>query len=57
MKPWKEGVDKIGAKIIGKTLVFLDDESCRYQECLLGNMIADSMVYAASYTLLLVKFF
>ncbi|XP_055546948.1 protein 5NUC-like [Wyeomyia smithii] len=37
-------------EVIGETLVLLDATRCRFEECNIGNMIADSMVmtYAAS---------
>jgi 5'-nucleotidase len=45
MQPWKDEIDAVGTKVIGKTLVKLDQTTCRYSECLLGNFVADAMVY------------
>ncbi|RZC39648.1 uncharacterized protein BDFB_009824 [Asbolus verrucosus] len=48
LQPWKDVIDELGNRVIGKTLVTLDQTMCRYSECLLGNFVADAMVY--SYT-------
>lgn len=48
MQPWKDEIDAVGTKVIGKTLVKLDQTTCRYSECLLGNFVADAMVYGVS---------
>jgi 5'-nucleotidase len=46
MEPWKDEVDELGDKIVGKTLVTLDQTMCRHSECLLGDFVADAMVYS-----------
>ncbi|RZC32901.1 5 nucleotid C domain containing protein, partial [Asbolus verrucosus] len=43
--PWKEEVDHQGNKIIGSTLVRLEQNSCSTTECLIGNFITDAMVF------------
>jgi hypothetical protein len=48
MQPWKDEIDAVGTKVIGQTLVKLDQTTCRYSECLLGNFVADAMVYGVS---------
>jgi hypothetical protein len=48
MEPWKDEVDELGDKIVGKTLVTLDQTMCRHSECLLGDFVADAMVYSVS---------
>ncbi|KAJ3665034.1 hypothetical protein Zmor_000550 [Zophobas morio] len=46
LQPWKDEVDAVGNRVIGSTLVTLDESMCRYSECLLGNFVADVMVYS-----------
>ncbi|XP_013418359.1 5'-nucleotidase-like [Lingula anatina] len=46
MQPWKQRVVDLGQTKIGTTLVELNDViSCRRNECSLGNLIADALVY------------
>ncbi|XP_025097766.1 protein 5NUC-like [Pomacea canaliculata] len=47
LRPWKEQVMKRSQEVIGRTLVNLEGFStiCRIQECNLGNLITDGMVY------------
>jgi 5'-nucleotidase len=45
LKPWKEEVDALASKVIGKTRVPLENK-CRYKECNLGNLVTDAMVDA-----------
>ncbi|XP_013418346.1 5'-nucleotidase-like, partial [Lingula anatina] len=46
MQPWKQPVIELGQTKIGTTLVELNDViSCRRNECSLGNLIADAIVY------------
>lgn len=47
LAPWKIPVDEIGNKIVGHTKVDLID-TCKRQECNIGNMITDAMVEAVS---------
>ncbi|KAK4885954.1 hypothetical protein RN001_002225 [Aquatica leii] len=42
---WAESIDEIGKAVIGYTKVKLDYSMCKVQECNIGNLIADSMVY------------
>ncbi|XP_058066411.1 apyrase-like [Anopheles bellator] len=44
--PWKVLVDQIGDRTIGSTAVELPKPPCNFGECVLGNLIADSMVDA-----------
>ncbi|ETN67026.1 5' nucleotidase [Anopheles darlingi] len=44
--PWKASVDEIGERVIGSTAVELAKPPCNFGECVLGNVIADSMVAA-----------
>ncbi|EZA61540.1 apyrase isoform X2 [Ooceraea biroi] len=46
LKPWKEEVDALASKKIGKTKVLLSRSNCRYEECNMGNLITDAMVDA-----------
>lgn len=46
LAPWKIEVDKYGNVIHGETRVQLDTFNCNQRECLLGNLIADSMVHS-----------
>lgn len=48
--PWKKTVDEHeDNRIIGKTMVRLEQSSCPMAECLIGNFITDAMVYAVSF--------
>uniref|UniRef100_A0A182QET4 Apyrase n=1 Tax=Anopheles farauti TaxID=69004 RepID=A0A182QET4_9DIPT len=44
--PWKLEIDAIGGRTIGSTAVDLQKPPCNFGECILGNLIADSMVEA-----------
>uniref|UniRef100_A0AAG5D4R7 Apyrase n=1 Tax=Anopheles atroparvus TaxID=41427 RepID=A0AAG5D4R7_ANOAO len=44
--PWKVAVDEIGDRTIGSTAIELPKPPCNFGECILGNLIADSMVDA-----------
>lgn len=48
LKSWKEKVDQIGNKIIGSTLVRLEQTSCSRAECLMGNFITDAMIFGVN---------
>ncbi|XP_058055894.1 apyrase-like [Anopheles bellator] len=48
LKPWRDEVTRLGNEKIGKTEVLLDHASCRWCECTLGSLVADSFV--ANYT-------
>nr|CAH7737873.1 unnamed protein product [Callosobruchus chinensis] len=48
--PWKTLVDAQGQKVIGSTLVTLDQTSCQRKECTLGNFITDAMVFGVNIT-------
>lgn len=43
LQPWKNDVDKIGKKVVGESIVFLNG-SCTSGECNLANLITDAMV-------------
>ncbi|GJQ83468.1 hypothetical protein Trydic_g8593 [Trypoxylus dichotomus] len=44
-------VEKIGQRLVGKTNVHLDQSSCLFTECNLGNLVADAMVaYYSNHT-------
>ncbi|KAG5884885.1 hypothetical protein JTB14_025049 [Gonioctena quinquepunctata] len=45
LAPWKTMVDTRGDVVLGSTLVTLSNTGCYYQECTLGNFLADAMVY------------
>lgn len=47
---WKKNVDKYGDVVVGSTEDYLNGSNCRSEECNLGNLITDSMVYAVSYS-------
>lgn len=47
LKPWKEEVDEMSSRKIGKTRVLLD-KNCYYEECNIGNLLTDAMVDAVS---------
>ncbi|XP_067416836.1 5'-nucleotidase isoform X2 [Emydura macquarii macquarii] len=44
---WKIQLNNYSAHEIGKTLVYLNgtSQACRFQECNLGNLICDAMIY------------
>uniref|UniRef100_A0A182TQC9 Apyrase n=1 Tax=Anopheles melas TaxID=34690 RepID=A0A182TQC9_9DIPT len=44
--PWKVAIDAVGERTIGATAVDLLKPPCNFGECVLGNLIADSMVEA-----------
>ncbi|XP_035910210.1 apyrase-like [Anopheles stephensi] len=44
--PWKVAIDEVGERTIGSTAVDLLKPPCNFGECVLGNLIADSMVEA-----------
>lgn len=46
LSSWSEGVQTSYSSVVGSTSVHLDGkfESCRLQECVLGNLITDAMV-------------
>lgn len=44
--PWKEEVDKLALQNVGTTKVHLTKFNCNYEECNMGNIIADSFVDA-----------
>ncbi|XP_058806758.1 apyrase-like [Phymastichus coffea] len=43
LRPWKVEVDRIGKRLIAKTLVFLNG-TCYSAECNLANLVTDAMV-------------
>ncbi|CAH1112590.1 unnamed protein product [Psylliodes chrysocephalus] len=45
LQPWKEIIDREGARVLGSTLVKLDRTNCFTQECTLGNFVTDAFVY------------
>ncbi|XP_008201310.3 apyrase [Tribolium castaneum] len=46
LQPWKKQVDaNEGNRIIGQTMVRLEQSSCPMAECLMGNFITDAMVF------------
>lgn len=47
LETFRPGLDALNAEVIGETKVTLDGD-CRFRECNLGNLIADSMVYVRS---------
>jgi hypothetical protein len=46
--PWKQSLD-FQFKVIGSTLVRLEQTSCPMAECLIGDLVTDAMVYAVVY--------
>lgn len=44
LKPWKIVLDKTTKEVIAKSNVPLSTSRCRYEECLIGDIITDSMV-------------
>lgn len=49
---YKESVLNISEEVIGSTAIALDVRQCEYEECNIGNLITDAMVYkyASEYT-------
>ena len=45
LKPWSDEANIIGQESIGKTAVYLDSKTCYNQECNLGNLFTDAMIY------------
>lgn len=39
--PWRAKVEAIGSTVVGETMIELDRDSCRDQECTLGVLYAD----------------
>lgn len=48
LEPWAESVDVVGKEVLGSTLVTLNEDNCRYGECLLGDFVTDAMVFEVS---------
>ncbi|XP_030377934.1 apyrase isoform X3 [Scaptodrosophila lebanonensis] len=46
MKPWQTAIDEVGNKVVGSTLVYLQQAECSKGECNLGNLFTDAMVHA-----------
>ncbi|CAM5131846.1 unnamed protein product [Natator depressus] len=44
---WKIQLNNFSAHVIGKTIVYLNgtSQACRFQECNMGNLICDAMIY------------
>ncbi|KAF2897005.1 hypothetical protein ILUMI_09170 [Ignelater luminosus] len=47
---WKHGLDDKVKKVLGYTNVVLQRFNCYYEECNLGNLLADAMVYSYLHT-------
>lgn len=45
VKKYRDNVNIINNEVVGKTMVFLNGEECRYRECNLGNLINDAMLF------------
>jgi 2',3'-cyclic-nucleotide 2'-phosphodiesterase (5'-nucleotidase family) len=50
LQEWGKNVARLTKEEVGKTRVFLDGsaETCRLEECNLGNLVTDAMVYSVS---------
>uniref|UniRef100_A0A1B0GG38 apyrase n=1 Tax=Glossina morsitans morsitans TaxID=37546 RepID=A0A1B0GG38_GLOMM len=46
MKPWRKLIDEKTKLVVGRTNVDLPRDICRSEECALGNLYTDSMIYA-----------
>ncbi|XP_018318632.1 apyrase-like [Agrilus planipennis] len=46
LQPWKEVVDSYGSAIVGATEIDLPQRTCYVAECLMANVIADSMAHS-----------
>lgn len=42
---WKKSVYLHGNRLVGRTLVRLEQSSCTMSECLMGNFVTDAMVF------------
>lgn len=42
---YRAGVEALGKTVIGKSMVLLNGHTCRFQECNMGNLITDAMLY------------
>ncbi|XP_048701047.1 5'-nucleotidase isoform X2 [Caretta caretta] len=44
---WKIQLNNFSSHVIGKTIVYLNgtSQACRFQECNMGNLICDAMIY------------
>lgn len=51
--PWREKIESLAQKEVGKTRVFLDGSrlACRMRECNLGNFITDAYIDQVSHFL------
>ncbi|KAG8942131.1 hypothetical protein FRC03_003619 [Tulasnella sp. 419] len=45
IEQWRVPFDELGKQVIGTTNVNLDQTTCQQKECLLGNVIADAMLW------------
>lgn len=45
LEKYRGGIEELETKIVGHNTQFLDGHTCRYQECNLGNLLADAMLY------------
>ncbi|KAI4455141.1 nucleotidase-related [Holotrichia oblita] len=52
LEPYRLVVEEVGNRVLGTSKVYLDQGSCRYSECNLGNFMTDAMVayYANNFT-------
>lgn len=52
LKVYEENVDNVANELVGSTMIDLDGQHCNRQECNLGNLITDAMIYhyASQYT-------
>lgn len=48
MKPWRKLIDEKTKVVVGRTNVDLPRDICRSEECALGNLYTDAMIYAVS---------
>jgi 5'-nucleotidase len=46
LEKYRPGIAALQTEIVGRSKVLLDNTNCRFKECNLGNLIADSMAYA-----------
>ncbi|KAM7350084.1 apyrase isoform 3-T3 [Cochliomyia hominivorax] len=46
LKPWRQEINTVGNRVVGRSAVYLQQKECSTGECNLGNLVTDAMLYA-----------
>ncbi|KAI8122648.1 Apyrase [Lucilia cuprina] len=46
LKPWRQEIESVGNRVIGRSAVYLQQKECSTGECNLGNFVTDAMLHA-----------